>query len=342
MPVAMGAGAERHGGGAVYGGQQQSVEDVLAAAGIRGDVRAQLESLWSTAELADALNQGHTAQSLLAVYDQVRGQQAQAQPQAAQPRARAARQGQAQRARAYSWRDEFVPDLFWTGMAEVLWGVNGLSTVMAVAPAVADVLGPRFALSLVALSPYAPLAVGALASAALYLTLRLSRQPFWQLLLAMAFAGGASTFLAAQTLTSWALGLLVGLLVHLGISKTELVYWRHRGSPGRLLALALAVVLDTTTALQGLINMAYWRSYAWVVGPETGRVPQSVVAWVKTTAATCYARWSWDASLGEPPAYPTWLARALMLMVLCAGIALFSERLKRATERNLAASWARR
>jgi hypothetical protein len=121
-------------------------------------------------------------------------------------------------------------------------------------------------------------------------------------------------------------GVLVGLAVHLGISRAELYLWHRWRDPWYLTLLLASVLVDVGTTLAGVVALVAARA------PQLfGGAPASVLQWHPLVT-----------SLMSGASLPNWTVNAVFLLALATGLALGSERLMRKFWSGLAETWHER
>lgn len=136
-------------------------------------------------------------------------------------------------------------------------------------------------------------------------------------------ANGVFTVVGIASGFAWpVLGGLFGLVVHVGISRTEVTFWRKWRQPEYLLGLLGAAALDISTTLAGLLFLMN-RYASWMLGGA----PSSLWQWTEIFTAE---------------KVPAWLDNALWLLLLAAAMALLSEFLVRRFWQNVQKTWIER
>jgi hypothetical protein len=121
-------------------------------------------------------------------------------------------------------------------------------------------------------------------------------------------------------------GILVGLAVHLGISRAELYLWHRWRDPWYLALLVGCVLIDVGTTLGGVVTLVAARA------PQLlGGAPVNVLQWHPLVT-----------SLVSGASLPIWTVNALFLLALATGLALGSERLMRKFWTGLIETWHER
>lgn len=121
-------------------------------------------------------------------------------------------------------------------------------------------------------------------------------------------------------------GVLVGLAIHLGISRAELYLWHRWRDPWYLSLLLACVLVDVGTTLAGIVALVAARA------PQLlGGAPASVLQWHPLVT-----------SLVSGSTLPSWTINAVLLLALASGLALGSERLMRKFWSGLAETWYER
>lgn len=121
-------------------------------------------------------------------------------------------------------------------------------------------------------------------------------------------------------------GVLVGVAVHLGISRAELYLWHRWRDPWYLALLIGCVLVDVGTTLAGIVALATTRA------PQLlGGAPTNVLQWHPLVT-----------SLVAGASLPSWTINTSFLLALATGLALGSERLMRKFWTGLAETWNER
>lgn len=121
-------------------------------------------------------------------------------------------------------------------------------------------------------------------------------------------------------------GILVGVAVHLGISRAELYLWHRWRDPWYLALLVGCVFVDIGTTLGGIVTLVVARA------PQLlGGAPTNVLQWHPLVT-----------SLVSGASLPIWTGNALILLALATGLALGSERLMRKFWTGLTETWNER
>jgi hypothetical protein len=119
---------------------------------------------------------------------------------------------------------------------------------------------------------------------------------------------------------------LLGLGIHLGLSRAEIHLWYRWHDPWYVLTLVGCVLVDIGTTLVGLVALLAARA------PELlGATPVNVLQW-GTLIRT--------AIVGEP--VPSWTLNAVIILLVATGLALGSERLLRRFWAGLVETWRER
>ena len=326
----------------------------IERAGVTGALLNGLRAYYTIRQIWDALQHGHTAASLQAFLlnanaqaaAQPAAQPAVAQGAAAQPAAQPAPASKKHQRKAQpGWWDSFFAAGGWTFLVGLVWCLNGLGTVVAVITAVTSTIPAAWTWAgLSTIHPLLPLLPSALLGGLLGVYYwRYTQRSIPDLTIRILLAAGMLWWLTGTPWTATRVGWILGLIVHLTISKTELLYWGAALFTWRILPLLTAITADVLTSTQGLLTVAYRLRWNWIVGTEPiERLPASIIQWVQPIQVL----WVRFRSSGTPeallPAFPPWTTRATVIIVVVAIIALGTERAFRYVWRDFKVVWNHR
>jgi hypothetical protein len=233
----------------------------------------------------------------------------------------------------------------WSLIVGLIWLVNGLGTVLAVVGAAENTISKTFVWALWLIHPLLPWDM-TLVVAAVFGLIHMGdfrRSPI-AVLIKTILVGLVASWLLNRPINATTIGVVLGIIAHLTISKTEYLYWGAILS-WRIIPLIVAIVTDVLTTAQGLTNLAYRMGWNWVLGyNQDALLPSNVLKWVG--AIGTMLRRLLLASQGVTgdalPAIPEWTGRAVVVTVVITVIALGVERAFRRTWADATYVWSNR
>lgn len=342
MPAAVGAA----GNGAP---SEDEMTAALQRAGVSGALLRDLRKYFSLEQLYEGVTrQGHTAASLEAALRQREGQSSAAPTAEAGPTRKPSGRAAAQQSIPMGlWLDAFWPAAGWTLAVGLVWLLNGAGTMIAVQAGIQAVLGEWQFAGIAAIHQYAPLVLGfciGIARGAFIWRMKPQRSKLmvgvnvvsWTLI---------SAWLLLQPWNGTTIGCTLGIIAHLTISKTELLYWSGILT-WRIIPLFISIAADVGTSVQGFMVVAYQRQWAFIIGDGNSEpLPRAIWAW--RGAVKLAWNWLWlkitvKDQVIAPPVFPEWTARAIILTIIIAIVALAVERIFRLVWRDFKGVWAAR
>jgi len=157
--------------------------------------------------------------------------------------------------------------------------------------------------------------------------------------LGLVLLNAAATIYTCTQATPYRLaGFIVGIPLHIGITRVELYMWRRWKEPEYLIGLVSACALDIGSTLYA-INRFSRTVFPWLANdaPEDLRDWGTIfrALWAQATAN----RQAVDFDPQALPAIPGWWLNVLVMTVLSVVIAIFSERLMKKYWRGFKATW---
>jgi hypothetical protein len=132
---------------------------------------------------------------------------------------------------------------------------------------------------------------------------------------------GVTTFIGLSPGT-----FVLGLTIHLGLSRAEVYLWHRWYDPWYLILLLSCVLVDVGTTLLGIVALFAARA------PQLlGGAPMNVLQWNTLIIS---------AAMGDP--LPVWASNATLVLLLALALALGSERLLRRFWAGLVETWRER